>query len=300
MKKLLLVVGIIAILVTTSNSLNAENLDSVKNNDVVVKESIAREDIKEPFTKNYDHDDLLLILAEIQDDLENKDLEAAKSKSDDILGYLNYHKNIANNNDNTANNNYSGREVLELKYGNWYNPKLVVLPFRNLDNKRISYDSLKENIDLSNFRVNQINRAKIKYVTYDLKNETISKDIYNLLASLGQGDESDITKNIENIYENLFRDQDSKISLVSEVRDNLTLARHLIANRQFKAADNTVGTIDSLTLRLIELTAGNQNEQKRIKNLRKELNNIAKISDENYISQWKAVPEEIGDEKNSK
>ena len=293
MKKTILVASTIIALTIIPNLLSAKEPPTTSEDEAVINENVVQEDTKDPFTKNYDHDDLLVILAEIQDDLENGDLEAAQSKSDDILGYLNYHKNISKSSD--VDNNYNGREVLELKYGSWYNSQLIILPFHNLDSKRISYDYLKDNIDLSSFHENQITRTKIRYITYDIKNENISKNIYNLLAGLNQGDKSDIKKSIRNIYENLFKDHDNKISLVSKIRDNLTLARYLIANRQFKAAENTVGTIDALTLRLIEATASNPDEQKRIKNLRKELNNITKVSDENYISQWEKIPEEIGE-----
>ena len=296
MKKTILIIGIVTILTVLPNFLNAKEPDVTGEDAIIINENNAiQEEIKDPSAKNYDHDDLLDILAEIQDDLDNEDLKEAQNKSDDILGYLNFYKNISKNSDAVITNSYGGKEVLELKYGSWYNPKLVILPFHNLDNKRISYDYLKDNVDLSNFRQNQIIRARIRYIIYDIKNENISKNIYNLLASLSQGNESDIRKNIENIYEDLFKDCDNKISLVSKIRDNLTLSRHLIASKQSKAAENSVGVIDSLTVRLIEVTSNNPDEQKRIKNLRKELNTIGKLSDENYIAQWETIPEEIGE-----
>lgn len=80
---------------------------------------------------------------------------------------------------------------------------------------------------------------------------------------------------------------------MAKIRDSLAVARFLLENNQAKAAQNSIGFTDTLILRLIEMKSDSPIEQKRIENLRKELNNISKVSDDAYISEWEKIPEEI-------
>ena len=84
-----------------------------------------------------------------------------------------------------------------------------------------------------------------------------------------------------------------EVSLVPKIRDSLVVAKYLIDSNQFKAAKNIVGVTDGMALSLVEATSDSPAEQRRIKELRRELNSISRVSDANYISEWEKIPEGI-------
>ena len=182
---------------------------------------------------------------------------------------------------------------MEIKYGNWVNSKELILPIV-IRNNPLAVDLLKNEEALMNFKENEINSAKVKYVSFDVGHKKAGSDLRKLLSSLDEGDSKQIRENVKNVYDDILIDHDSKISLVSKIRTNLVVARYLNDNNQPKAAQDSVGVTDSLMLRLIEVRTDSQAEQQRIKDLRKALNNISKVSDANYLSEWEKVPEEVG------
>lgn len=104
-------------------------------------------------------------------------------------------------------------------------------------------------VTLSSFRDNEIDSAKVRYVSYDVGNKNAGIDINQLVFSTKRGEVEQIRKDIKNIYDDILIDQDNKISLVSKIRDNLAVAKYLLENNQPKAAQNTVGATDALILK---------------------------------------------------
>jgi len=254
-----------------------------------------KEKIKKTFTKEYNYNYLLNILADIETNLESNNIEALKGKSEEIANYLNYHKNKNQESDI----NYKGDKLLELQYGSWLEPKELLLPLE-LDNNSLTTNFLQNRIFLSNFQENEIDDAKIRYVSYNVKNENFTQDLYNLISSINNVNIKNIRKDVKRVQKDILIDNDDKISLVSKIKDNLILAKYLAENNQFKAAQNSIDVTDKLALKLIEATSNSPEQQAKIKKLRKELNNISKLSDENYISQWEKIPEEVGNWWHSK
>jgi hypothetical protein len=287
MKKILIISGIAVLgLGLFSNPSIAKNS----------KTSQVKEQVKQLFSKEYNNEDLLYILADIEMNIQNNDMKEVRNKSEDLADYLHYRKSqIAMHKDKYSDSNvaYSGSKVLEIKYGNWVNSKELILPIV-IRNNPIAVDLLKNEEALMNFKENEINSAKVRYVSFDVGHKKAGSDLRELLSSLDEGDSKQIRENVKNVYDDILIDHDSKISLVSKIRTNLAVARYLNDNNQPKAAQDSVGVTDSLMLRLIEVRTDSQAEQQRIKDLRKALNNISKVSDANYLSEWEKVPEEVG------
>ena len=287
MKKILIISGIAALgLGLFSNPSIAKNS----------KTSQVKEQVKQLFSKEYNNEDLLYILADIEMNIQNNDMKEVRNKSEDLADYLHYRKSqIAMHKDKYSDSNvaYNGSKVLEIKYGNWVNSKELILPIV-IRNNPLAVDLLKNEEALMNFKENEINSAKVRYVSFDVGHKKAGSDLRELLSSLDEGDSKQIRENVKNVYDDILINHDSKISLVSKIRTNLAVARYLNDNNQPKAAQDSVGVTDSLMLRLIEVRTDSQAEQQRIKDLRKALNNISKVSDANYLSEWEKVPEEVG------
>ena len=254
-----------------------------------------KEKAKRFFAKDFSNEDLLNILADIENGIQNNDIKEVREKSDDIMDYLNYRKSESKQHNGRitgSSRDYTGDKVLELEYGNWLNSKEIVLPLV-INHRPLSVDLLRNRMALAAFQTNEIDDVKIRYVSYDLTNKKTGSDLHKLLSSLEEGDLSQVRHNIENVYDDILIDHDSKISLVAKIRDSLAVARFLVENNQSKAAQNSIGATDSMMLRLIEMKSDSPAEQQKIETLRRELNNISKVSDDNYISEWEKIPEEI-------
>jgi len=290
-KNILSAISLIAVLQTGlfSSAANAKNTKKV-----ISKETL-KEKIEDLFVKDYDTD-LLNSLAQIETDLKNRHLSAVYEKSAEIADYLDHYKNQAEK--HKAENvqlseKYKGDKILELKYGNWFNSKKMILPL-NPRTSAFSFDSLKDRIVLSAyFAKNEINDASVEYVTYTTDSDKFRLDLHKLLSGIEERNSNYIRESINNIYSDMFVYHSIDISLVPKIRDSLVVARYLIDSSQFKAAKNIVGVTDGLALRLIEATSNSPAEQRRIKELRNELNSISKVSDANYISEWEKIPEGI-------
>jgi hypothetical protein len=244
------------------------------------------------------HAILINILAEIETDLGQRNFESIKAKSNDIEKFLEEIKKPENSAQLT--NDFKGERVLELKYGSWFNSRrlLLALPPRT---QVLNSDMLKEKIEISSyFKKNELNQAQIKYVSYNLSNEKFRLDMRKLLAGLKEGNSDYIRENIQNIYYDILSSHGNEISLVPKIRDSLVIAKFLIDSNQYKAAQTTVSLTDEMMLKLVETTSNSPSEQKKIKALRKELSNIEKVSDANYISEWEKIPEGIEDLFNKK
>jgi hypothetical protein len=289
-------ISVIAVIVALSSGLyvNTSRAENTKFSNCKGTCTI-KEKAKKLFTKEYDHNDLLNILADIETDLRSGNITSIKGKSDEILNYLNYHKNEVKKSgaDVLRKSDYKGDKVLELEYGNWFESKELILPLE-LENKPLNYNFLHDRIVLSGFTNNQINNAKIRYISYDIENKGGERDLYKLLSSIEEGNINQIRKNVIKVYDDILIDHSDKISLVARIRDNLIVAKYLNDNNQFKAAENSISFTDSLILRLIEATSNSPEQQAKVKNLRKELKNTQKLSDENYISEWEKIPDEVG------
>lgn len=241
---------------------------------------------KELFTADSNRNKLLGILTDVQNDLENKDIPAVQARSNDISSYL---KDRRNNSGKIAKQDEKVEKLLELEYGGFGESRSVIISLVNQD-KVLKVSSLKDRIDLYHFSANQVNKAKIRYVTYhDKDDKKVNNDLNNFLTAVTAGDELKIRKEIKNIYDNIFKDSDNKITSISKIRDNLTLARYLASNGQPRAAEDNIKWTDSLILKLIELTSTNPAEQKTVKRLKEELKDVSKLSDEKYISEWEKL-----------
>ncbi len=181
---------------------------------------------------------------------------------------------------------------MELEYGDSSESKTIFLPLR-VENKPLRVDNVKENINIYHFNTNESTDAKIRYVVYNDSNVNVGPDLSKLLVSVKKGNEANIRKDIKNVYKDIFRDSDENVSLVPRIRDNLTLASYLVNNKQSKAAEKTVEWTDSLIVLLVEATSDNSSEQKKVKNLREEVKDLSKLSDEGYISQWEKLDERL-------
>lgn len=274
-------VALIAAL-TLSNSLNAKDQTNDSNDQ-------EKNGSQELVSTNYSRNSLLNILSGIQNDLENRDIKAIKAKGNDISTFLKARKG---NNNLSANQSNKIEKLLELEYGDSNESKTIFLPLR-VENKPLRADNVKENINIYHFNTNEITNAKIRYVVYDDSNVNLGSDLSKLLVSVKKGNEANIRKEIKNVYKDIFRDSDENVSLVPRIRDNLTLASYLVNNKQSKAAQTTVEWTDSLIVLLVEATSDNSSEQKKIKNLREDVKDLSKVSDEDYISKWEKLDERL-------
>lgn len=250
--------------------------------------------IKQILNQDYSNEDLLNILADIENSIQSSDTREVRAKAEEVSNYIAYRKNgiMRHKGRYSSNNVYNGDKVLELKYGNWFNSKELVLPLA-INHKPLKIELVKNRMALAALQTNEIDSARVRYVSYDIGNKKTGSDLSLLLSSLEEGSASDIRGRIQSVYTDILVDHDGKISLVAKIRDNLALAKFLLENNQAKAAQNSIGFTDSLMLRLIEIKADSPIEQRKIENLRAELNNIAKVSDDNYISEWEKIPEEV-------
>jgi hypothetical protein len=289
MKKIITTVALVVTLIAFSNLVKAQSMDNKSDSAQKPDSAKQKTDLsnkKELLTSDYNRNNLLSILAGIQNDLENKDLKTAQSKSSSVSAYL---KDRRNNKGKISKQDNKVEKLLELEYGTLTDSKAVIVPLGTHD-KVLKPLSIKEKIDIYHFSANQINNAKIRYVTYyDKDDEGVNKDLDNFLSAVTAGDEAKIRKELKNIYKDIFKDSDDKITTIAKIRDNLTLARYLASNGQPKAAEENVKWTDSLILKLIELTSNNPTEQQAVKKLKEELKDVSKLSDEKYLSEWEKL-----------
>ena len=280
-KTIITTTTIIVALIIFSNLARAQNsVQSISdvNSDPTTK--------KELFTSDYNRNNLLGILSGVQNDLENKDLKAVQTKSTSISAYL---KDRRNNKGKISKKDDKVEKLLELEYGNFADSKSSTISLGSQD-RVLKISSIKDKIDIYHFDANQINGAKIRYVTYyDKEDDTINNDLNKFLIAVTKGDELKIRKELKNVYKDIFKDSDDKVTSISKIRDNLTLARYLASNGQPKAAEDSIKWTDSLILKLIELTSDNPTEQQNVKKLKQELKDVSKLSDEKYISEWEKL-----------
>lgn len=238
---------------------------------------------------NYSRNSLLNILSGIQNDLESRNMKAAQAKANDISNFL---KSRKGNNNLAANRTGRIEKLLELEYGDANDSKTVFIPLR-VENKPLSVDNVKGSINIYHFSTNEVSDAKVRYVVYDDSEMNVEPDLKKLLASVKKGDESNIRKDIKNVYKDVFKDSDRNVSLVPRIRDNLTLSKYLVNNKQAKAAEKSVAWTDSLIVLLVEVTSTDSSEQKKVKALREELKDMSKLSDEDYLSDWEELDERL-------
>ena len=244
---------------------------------------------KELFSNNYNRNNLLNILSGVQNDLENRDVKAIQGKADDISNFL---KSRKNNNNLAAKQTSQVEKLLELEYGDASDSRTVFIPLK-VENKPLKVENVKENLNIYHFDTNEITDAKIRYVVYDDSSKNVGSDLNKLLANVKKGNESNIRREVKNVYKDIFKDSDENISLVPRIRDNLTLAKYLVNNKQAKAAEKNIEWTDSLIILLVEATSDNSSEQKKIKSLREELKDSSKLSDEEYTSKWEKLDERL-------
>ena len=281
-KNTISLVALIAAL-ALSNPLNAKDQTNSNSND---KEQSGNQELS---SSNYSRNNLLNILSGIQNDLENRDIKAIKAKANDISNLLKARQDY---NNLAASQTGQIEKLLELESGDSNDSKIVFIPLK-VENKPLRVDNVKENINIYHFSTNEITNAKVRYVVYDDSDTNFEPDLNKLLASVKKGNESSIRKDLKNVYKDIFRDSDQNISLVPRIRDNLTLAKYLVNNKQAKAAEKTIEWTDSLILLLVEATSDNSSEQKKIKNLREELKDLSKLSDDDYMSEWEKLDERM-------
>lgn len=276
-----------------SNALNARNTKS----DTDIKKQI-----KEIFSKEYSGQDLLNILVNIENDILREDMDSLRSRSKEISDYLTYRRTEVAKHDKKYSNldsPYKGERVLEIKYGKRFNSKELVLPL-TVQSAPLRADLADNEMVFSSFRDNEISEVTIRYVTYDVGNRNTGIDLRKLSSSVGRGNIKLIREDISNVYEDILVDHSSKISLVTKIRDSLAVAKYLLSNNQARAAQSSIGTTDSLMLRLIEARYNSPSEQRKIRNLRKDLDDVSKVSDASYLSEWEKIPHEIEDWWNKK
>lgn len=263
-------------------SANAKDQSNFNSND---REQSSNQELS---STNYSRNNLLNILSGIQNDLESRNIKSAQAKANDISNFL------KSRNDNNMAANRTGRieKLLELEYGDSNDSKTVFMPLR-VENRPLEVDNVKESVNIYHFSTNEISDAKVRYVVYDDSNVNVESDLKKLMASVKKGDESNIRKDIKNVYKDIFKDSDRNISLVPRIRDNLTLSKYLVNNKQAKAAEKSVAWTDSLIVLLVEVTSNNPKEQKKIKSLREELKDLSKLSDEDYLSEWEKLDERL-------
>lgn len=255
--------------------------------------------VKEIFTKDYTDEDLLNILANIAVDIKNNNNESLRNEAMELKDYMAYRDNKVIKHDKKYLDTqspgfYNGERAVEVKYGDWPNSYVMILPL-TIKAKPLSAELDKNKIIFSSFMENEIRSAEVKYVRYDSGNKRFENNLGKLLSSLNAVDMSAIRDNIVNVYDDIIIDHESRISLVSKIRDNLAVAKLLLENNQFKAAQNTIASTDSLMIRLIEAKSDSFSEQQKIKKLRRDLDSANKLSNPKYLSQWEAIEPEMSD-----
>ncbi len=292
MKKFITISGLVAALVLGLFSYSANAKTSRKNLQIAPSEKVSDESqLEKAFTQDYDGTDVLQVLAEIKNYVENNNMEEAQAKVENLSKFLES-KRFTNGFDKART--YQGDKVLEIEYGSWLNSRSLILPVTLEKTQPFRVSFFDNKVDLSRFGKNQINNAKLRYVAYDYNRQT-KDDFGQLFTSLRESDKSKVIKNVEKIYNDFLIDYNNKVSLVKRVRENLIISKYLLENNQFKAAENSVRTANELGLRLIEFKSDSKAEQKRIKELLREMKNVSRVADENYISKWEQIPQEIED-----
>jgi len=251
--------------------------------------------VQNVLVKDYGNE-LLYSLAAIENDLQNNNIKAVHAKYDEILDYLIYYRAEAlkhkEQNVQLANN-YKGERVLEFKYGNWLSPKKLLLPL-NPRGKALSFNSLRERITLSAyFKKDEIDSVNVAYVSYNTESEVFRLDMHRLLAAIEESNISYIRECIEKIYDDVLVRHEEKVSLVPKIRDNLIMVKYLADNNQFIAAKNVIDATDILVYDLIDGTSNSPIEQQKIKDLYKQLDDVARVTDWNYLLEWERIPEGV-------
>ena len=229
-------------------------------------------------------------------------MDSLRSRSKELTDYLNYRKTEVVKHDkkySESDSSYIGERVLEIKYGKRFNTKELVLPL-TIRNNPLSADLADNEIVLSSLKDDEISEANIKYISYDTGNRNAGIDLRKLSSSVGRGNIKLIREDISNVYDDILVDHGFRVSIVTKIRDNLAVAKYMLNNNQARAAQASIGPTDSLMLRLIEARSNSPSEQRKIRNLRKELNDVSKVSDASYLSEWEKIPHEIEDWWNKK
>lgn len=272
---------------------------NTKQSKISTKVEEVQEKIKGIFVRDYNYD-LLNILASIEDDLQENNMSSVRDKSSELNETLVYYRMESQKNaeeNSYAGNQYEGDKVLELAYGNWFRSKVLILPLtsKSSDDKILRTNSVRAKVNLAPyFRQNEIDSAKIRYVAFNIDSEKLRLDLSSLIAAIEENDADNIREVIKDIYSDLLVDYGGNIKLVQKIRDNLVVANLLMESGQYKAAESLVGFADGLMLKLIELTEDSAAEQEKIKQLRVQLKNISRVADENYISEWEKIPDDLG------
>jgi hypothetical protein len=259
-------------------------------------ENIVRDKVERVIVKEYSNEDLLIILANIEEDVQNNDSKKVQEEAYKLQDYLEYHKSKIKKHQAKylgSEVSYVGAEVLEIKYGTWLNSAKIILPLTANSDSFLNDKLLEEKFILSSFEDGEINSARARYISYDLGNEDVSSNLNNLLQAVERGDIKQAKKYIRSIYGDALVNQENKVSLVSKIRDNLVVAKYLLDHNQSRAAKASLSFIDSSALQLIEFKSNSPVEQQTIKELRRELDNVSKVADAEYISKWEKIPAEI-------
>lgn len=276
-----------------SNALNARNTKS---------ESNVKKQIKEIFSKEYSGQDLLGILVNIENDILREDMESLRGRSKELSDYLNYRRTEVAKHDkkySDSDSDYKGERVLEIKYGKRFNYKELILPL-SIKSNPLSTDLADNEMVLSSLKNNEISEANIRYISYDGGNRDAGINLRKLSSSVGRANVKLVREDISNVYDDILVDHSSKVSLVTKIRDSLAVSKYMLNNNQARAAQASIGATDSLMLRLIEVRYNSPSEQRKIRNLRKELDDVSKVSDASYLSEWEKIPQEVEDWWNKK
>lgn len=268
-----------------SNALNARSNDS---------DSVAAK-IKKVFSRDYNDGVLLNILTDIQNNINQGDVHLMHNRAEDLEDYIDKRDSRLHNKKHSESQvSYSGARILQIDYGRLFNSKRLILSL-NVKSNPLAIDLGKNKSIISSFKDNEINEAKIKYVSFDTKNKKANASLRSLVSNLKKEDIDMIEEDISDIYDNILIDHKDSVSLVSQIRDNLALAKYLINEKQVKAAEKTVENTEILMILLIEAKSDLPAEQQRVRALRKELKNVSRAVDSKYLSEWEKFPAEIKD-----
>ncbi len=300
MKNKLIIISVLAAInAAFASYANSKNIkDDVTSSEIKQTLEIAEEKIKAVFDKQqqYEGSELLILLVQIEKSLQTKNLDQLNQQAENISDFIDFYKKEAKKRqqENVVSDlNYMGQKVVELEYGNWLNSKILLVPFEEkLREKMLLQNFTKK--DLSNFFAeNEINEAKVRYISYNLDNKELRLDLYKLITNIEEYDFKAAHKTVNRIYDEILINHESKASMALKIRDHLTVAKYLMDYGQIRAAKNTIKITDSLMLRLIEAMSDSPQEQQKVRDLRSELENIEKVSDKNYHSKWEKLSIEI-------
>ncbi len=198
--------------------------------------------------------DFLFSLYDAQIALHNKNAEKAAEHIDAALRLVDELQDVDKETDfGTDKALYNTlRRVVELDFGTFFTPERAVMP---VTNENLTGAKLYEAINIEELEEGTLKEAKIRYIAFDIDSTQFKGELTEALKAIKEDDLYSAQYDLLQIQRDMLEDVDMEIPPTLQARDNIALARFLLAHREYGAA---VKALDSVEAALSDLNGSNQ------------------------------------------